>query len=1118
MKNYSSFLFSILLAVTAFFYVSCGGSKSSNPTSPSNPPTNTSTPTPINSATITNSPTITQTPTITHSTTNTNTPTSTNTITTTYSPTQTPTPTSSFTITNSPTDTSTSTSTGTATDSLTPTVTYTPTQTATPTDSFTSSSTPTSTGTSTESLTPTDTNTPTQTATPTDSYTSSSTPTGTSTFTVTNTPTLTDSPTPTGTSTFSGTPTNTPPLSFTPSSTPTSTVTLTTTFSLTPTVTLTYSPTVSSTSTLTATVTGTPTLTVTSTPNGIFITGSVSYNGSLGSVSSNKPIGIEVYNNGSFVRGNGGVSMVGTASVTANGGGFSIPLTATGTYWVLIQFDAASTLVNNVDQGGPLPGEPYIIATGGGNTTFNLPASGITVTNGNNNIGNMGFNDDNIAQGISGPVTYLPGGVSGTKSIHLLAYQAGTNYGTLLTDNTVKSNGATFYLTSLGSNNSNNSNWDLEVFYDNVGSGSSTLVQATPTGSDPVTFINNLPTTLNSAGNPYTMPITFDSTVNSYSNPLTVSVSASNVSSTNQLGVLVATSLNGGGGYFSVDMQNSAGTYLFNDAPATNVYVGVIYGQSGRGYNTGFLTNGSGGFNPNIGDTFQFYGFTGNSVSSEACLGSGMTLVTNPSGGVSLSVAYPVGGAPCTFTGVGGTVSVNTTYYPNGITNSNQVYFAAYGANSDGSINTSDYLRPDNNSISSSGNYNLMDASLGLSAGVTYYLQAWYDAVGGSQNNCSNNPQFSCFTNTSGDPITTLGPFTAGSVHNTQNINFNTAVATYTATVTSTPTITPTITQTSTATPTPTTFSGEIITVAGGGTNNPGDDGPALAAALGNPSGAAVDPSGNIYISVQANNAIRKVDTSGIITTVANPINPTGVAADSFGNIYYVNGPLSVWKYNGGVTTQAAGGGASVVDGVPATSSYVSAQALACDSSGNLYLADTGDGRVRVMNTGGIINTLAGCVTCADTYVEGGSAMSAKLVNIQGIAVNASGTTVYISSSWDDTVRMITGGAIYTVAGAVSVASYTGDGFAATSATLNSPEGLAMDSSGNLYIGDWNNNVVRKVNTNGIISTYAGGGSSGLGDYGPAAAAQLAGPWGLCVDASNNLYIAEGPRVREVFH
>jgi sugar lactone lactonase YvrE len=287
-----------------------------------------------------------------------------------------------------------------------------------------------------------------------------------------------------------------------------------------------------------------------------------------------------------------------------------------------------------------------------------------------------------------------------------------------------------------------------------------------------------------------------------------------------------------------------------------------------------------------------------------------------------------------------------------------------------------------------------------------------------------------------------------------------------------------------------------IITVAGTGSlGYSGDGGPAASAQLDLPRGVAVDASGNLYIADTNNNRVRKVSsTSGIITTVAG----NGICANT-----------ALGCYSG--------------DGGPATSAGLNSPGgVAVDANGDLYIADADDCRVLKVSAGGIITTVAGSGWCGYSG-DGGPAASAMLWQPLGVAVDATGS-LYIADAYNSRVRKVSpAGIITTVAGTGGcwispIYCYSGDGGPATSAELSYPLGVAVDVTGNLYIADAMNGRVRKVSAGGIITTVAGGCScSSPGDGGPATSAFVS-PWGVAVDASGNLYIADAGngRVRKV--
>ncbi|WP_379213267.1 S-layer homology domain-containing protein [Paenibacillus sp. GCM10012303] len=274
-----------------------------------------------------------------------------------------------------------------------------------------------------------------------------------------------------------------------------------------------------------------------------------------------------------------------------------------------------------------------------------------------------------------------------------------------------------------------------------------------------------------------------------------------------------------------------------------------------------------------------------------------------------------------------------------------------------------------------------------------------------------------------------------------------------------------------------------IDTIVGTGTAGfSGDGGPAASARFNIVYHLAVDAAGNLYFADSYNHVIRKVDTSGIITTVAGR---PGVEAN--------------WSIPSG-------------DGGPATSATLRYPgSVAFDSAGNMYITELGYERVRKVDTSGIITTVAGSSTGAPGYSgDSGPATSALLRGPADVAADSTGN-LYIVELFNHVVRKVdqTTGIISTVAG-TGAAGFSGDGGPATLAQLSTPYSIDFDGSGNLYIADRNNNRVRKVDTSGNISTVAGTGVAGYsGDGGPATAAAMWQPIGLTVDDNGTLYVAE---------
>ena len=331
--------------------------------------------------------------------------------------------------------------------------------------------------------------------------------------------------------------------------------------------------------------------------------------------------------------------------------------------------------------------------------------------------------------------------------------------------------------------------------------------------------------------------------------------------------------------------------------------------------------------------------------------------------------------------------------------------------------------------------------------------------------------------------------------------------------------------------------SGVISTVAGTGTFGFGGDGdPATAAQLASPAGVALDGAGNLYIADRSNNRIRKVDAAGMITTVAGDgtrgyggdggaavaaqlASPGGVTLDDAGNLYIAdlfNHRIRKVDAAGVISTVAGDGMRGYGgDGGPAVAAQLSLPyGVALDGAGNLYIADTGNHRIRKVDAAGVISTVAGDGT-PGFGGDGGPAVAAQLRSPTGVAVDGAGN-LYIADVNNHRIRKVdAAGAITTVAGDGTF-GYSGDGGVAVAAQLNLPRGVAPDGAGNLYIADWVNGRIRKVDAAGVITTVAGGGP--VGDGGAAVAAQLYAPYGVAPDGAGNLYIADANnhRIRKV--
>jgi len=318
---------------------------------------------------------------------------------------------------------------------------------------------------------------------------------------------------------------------------------------------------------------------------------------------------------------------------------------------------------------------------------------------------------------------------------------------------------------------------------------------------------------------------------------------------------------------------------------------------------------------------------------------------------------------------------------------------------------------------------------------------------------------------------------------------------------------------------------GIISTVAGNHVNGfGGDGGAATAASLSLPYGVATDAGGNLYIADQGNNRIRKVSPSGIISTVTGPgyfsgdggpalaatlYHPQGLAINQKGEFFVGDGGnRRIRKIDtAGIITTIAGSGAAIPsgDGGPASAAgFYQPIAVACDTLGDVFVLDTNN-TVRKIDATGMIATVAGTGT-AGYNGDSIAATSAMLNGANGIAASKDGV-LYISDGGNNRIRKVTAAGIMTTCAGTGVSGYTGNGSAATAATLNQPLGVSVGPGGDIYIADYGNYVVRRVAMDGTISTFAGtgvGGESGFG--GPATAAQII-VTGVNTDDAGNVYL-----------
>jgi hypothetical protein len=327
-----------------------------------------------------------------------------------------------------------------------------------------------------------------------------------------------------------------------------------------------------------------------------------------------------------------------------------------------------------------------------------------------------------------------------------------------------------------------------------------------------------------------------------------------------------------------------------------------------------------------------------------------------------------------------------------------------------------------------------------------------------------------------------------------------------------------------------------IETIAGNGfTGYSGDGGQATAAEFDNPRYTTIDAAGNVYVTDYYNYVIRKITPAGIVSTFAGTgsagfsgdggqasaatfDDPMGMVVDASGNMYLadeLNNRIRKITPAGIITTIAGNGTAGLSgDGGPATNAELNwPVGLTLDASGNLLVGDYANSAIRKITPAGIITTIAGNGVRGFTG-DGGQATAAEMNLIHGLVTDPAGN-VYFDDFNNNRVRKITPAGIITTIVGTGAGGFSGDGGPATAAELNTATGIDIDAAGNLYIADYSNSAIRMVNTSGIISTIAGNNIAGYsGDGGPATAAELNYAYSTMFDHSGNIYIVDAGNMR----
>ncbi len=290
------------------------------------------------------------------------------------------------------------------------------------------------------------------------------------------------------------------------------------------------------------------------------------------------------------------------------------------------------------------------------------------------------------------------------------------------------------------------------------------------------------------------------------------------------------------------------------------------------------------------------------------------------------------------------------------------------------------------------------------------------------------------------------------------------------------------------------------------------------------PQGVAVSSAGTIYVADTANSIVRVVTPAGVVTTLAGSpsggsangassiarfYNPHNIAVDGLTNVYVADTQNSVIRKitSLGVVSVLAGspGVFGSADGPGTSALFSGPQGVAVDGAGNVYVADTGNSTIRLITSGGVVSTLAGMA--GNPGNADGTGTGAQFYQPQGVAVDSTGN-VYVADTWNHTIRKITpGGVTSTLAGlAGTLGSFDGTN---SEARFNYPAGVALDSSGNLYVADYNNHTIREVTPAGAVTTVAGlAGTWGDVD-GTNSGALFFAPAGISVDRIGNLYVVD---------
>ena len=324
---------------------------------------------------------------------------------------------------------------------------------------------------------------------------------------------------------------------------------------------------------------------------------------------------------------------------------------------------------------------------------------------------------------------------------------------------------------------------------------------------------------------------------------------------------------------------------------------------------------------------------------------------------------------------------------------------------------------------------------------------------------------------------------------------------------------------------TPTTANGPIVrtnvsTIAGSGSSGY-TDGTTASPKFYSPTGVAIAASGNIYIADSQNHCIRKISASGYVSTFAGSgiagfangdataaqfNTPYALAVDASENLYVTESTShAIRKITAAGLVSTFAGSTTMsgfLDAQGTNALFAAPKGLGVDASGNVYVADANNNRIRKITNTGVVTTVAGDGTAA--FLDG-QGTAAKFSNPTGVAVASTGT-IYISDASNNRIRVISNtGAVTTIAGSGAPGFLNGQG---TSAQFNAPRAISVDSTGNIYVVDYNNNRIRKITDTGSVSTLSGTGAFGAVN-GVGSVATFKYPEGIAVDAAGNLFVGD---------